>query len=217
MVGLVKRALYKSAGNALLTFKELQEVLLDIEVSLNNRPLNYVEEDVDMPVLAPNSLLFTQPNQLPEMELYQIERGELRKRAKYLKRCKDALWSRWTAEYVRGLRERHRLKHSGKKNRIEIGDVVIIRDEERNRNKWKLGIVESLIEGRDGVIRAVKLRAGKNRLERAVQQLYPLELTFDGEEHNALNADAPVFRPKRDAAVAAKARILDITQDEDER
>ena len=27
----------------------------------------------------------------------------------YLRKCKDALWSRWTREYLHGLRERHRL------------------------------------------------------------------------------------------------------------
>ena len=29
------------------------------------------------------------------------------------------------------------------------GEVVIIKDEERDRNKWKIGIVEDLISGRD--------------------------------------------------------------------
>ena len=38
---------------------------------------------------------------------------------------------------------------------------MIIRSEEKNRGKWPLGIVEELFEGRDGVVQAVKLRAGK--------------------------------------------------------
>ena len=46
MVGLVKGALYKCIGNGLLSWAELQEVLLDIEVALNNRPLSYVDEDI---------------------------------------------------------------------------------------------------------------------------------------------------------------------------
>ena len=53
MVGLVKTAVRKTIGNANLTFNELKEVLLDVEVALNNRPLSYVEEDVQLPVLTP--------------------------------------------------------------------------------------------------------------------------------------------------------------------
>ena len=46
MVGLVKQALYKSIGKACLQWKELQEVLLDIELVFNNRPLSYVEDNM---------------------------------------------------------------------------------------------------------------------------------------------------------------------------
>lgn len=54
------------------------------------------------------------------------------------------------------------------------------------------------------------MRAGKSYLERPIQHLYPLELSCDraAEAPTAqLNAEAPVFRPTRDAAVAARARI----------
>ena len=217
MVGLVKSALNKSIGNGFLSWGELQEVLLDVEVSLNNRPLSYIEDDVEMPILTPSSLLYLQPNALPELEPHNIEEYDLRKRAKYLRRCKDALWLRWTTEYLRGLRERHRLKHKGKPNHPVKGDVVIIKSEEKNRNEWKLGIVEDLITGRDGVVRGAKLRAGKSNMERAVQHLYPLELTCNSVNDTPtapLNPRAPMFRPRRDAAIAAKCRIQDLAQDE---
>ena len=53
MVGLVKQALYKTIGKACLYWKELQEVILDIEMVLNNRPLSYVEEDVQRCLFSP--------------------------------------------------------------------------------------------------------------------------------------------------------------------
>ena len=34
---------------------------------------------------------------------------------------------------------------------IKAGEVVLVKSEERNRGKWKLGVVDTLIEGRDGV------------------------------------------------------------------
>ena len=38
MIGLVKCSLHKTIGNAYLIWNELQDVLLDVEVTLNNRP-----------------------------------------------------------------------------------------------------------------------------------------------------------------------------------
>lgn len=45
MIGLPKQSLYQSKGKAQLTFSELWEVLLDVEINLNNRPLTYIEHD----------------------------------------------------------------------------------------------------------------------------------------------------------------------------
>ena len=213
MVGLVKGALHKCIGNGLLSWTELKEVLLDIEVALNNRPLSYVDEDIQLPLLTPSSFLYGQPNMLPELEPHHVQELDLRKRAKYLRKCKDALWSRWTKEYLRGLRERHRLKHKGDVAYPSKGEVVIIKSEEKNRAQWKLGVVEDLITGRDGVIRGAKLKSGKSFLERPIQHLYPLELSCDKTVQTppvTLNADAPVYRPRRDAAAAARFRIQDI-------
>lgn len=52
----------------MLTWAELQDVLLDIEVVLDNCLLSYVEDDPLIPVLISNSLLFRQPNLLPGLE-----------------------------------------------------------------------------------------------------------------------------------------------------
>jgi hypothetical protein len=67
MVGLVKGALRKSIGKSLLTFT-VKEVLLDVEVALNNRPLSYVEDDIQMPLITPESMMRPQSNLLPELE-----------------------------------------------------------------------------------------------------------------------------------------------------
>ena len=97
------------------------------------------------------------------------------------------------------------------------GEVVIIKSEEKKRAQWKLGVVEDLITGRDGVIRGTKLKSGKSFLERPIQHPYPLELSCDKTIQTppvTLNADAPVYRPRRDAAAAARFRIQDINDNE---
>ena len=69
IVGLAKQCLYKTTGRANLSQKEFEEIVLDIEVTLNNRPLIYVEEDVHMPLLTPNTLPCGQPLLVPEEDL----------------------------------------------------------------------------------------------------------------------------------------------------
>jgi hypothetical protein len=101
---------------------------------------------------------------------------------------------------------------------------VIIKSDERNRGKWKLGVVETVIVGIDNVIRGAKVRTGKSVVERAVQHLFPLELSCDNTEVTEqatpakLNVKAPEFqpRPKRQAAFEAKDRITAVGIDEEE-
>eukprot|EP00794_Sanderia_malayensis_P001273 gene1273-biopygen494 len=202
MVSIVKAALYKIVGAAKINYKELQDAILEIQLVLNNRPLTCCEDDIVLPMLTPNMLIFGKSNYLPLENPSNIDDKDLRKRARYLRKCKDALWKRWQGEYLRALRERHNVMHKVTQRELEIGDVVTIKGDEKNRGQWKIGIVEELIPGRDGIVRAVKLRAGKSHLERPIQFLYPLELHCD----RAVQSDIKI-RPKRKAALEAAANF----------
>ena len=94
IIGLTKQAMYKVIGNARLKLNELEEILLDVEITLNNRPLSYVEDDVQLPLLTPNMMFLGQKNALLEQEVAQIKDKNLRRRAMYLQRCRDNLWRR---------------------------------------------------------------------------------------------------------------------------
>ena len=215
LIGVVKQAFYKAIGRAKLTFSELEELILDVEVAVNNRPLTYVEDDVELPVLTPNVMLYGQANILPEEEVDSEDNANLQKRTRYLRRCKDVLWSRWTKQYIRSLRERHNLTHKTKELTMKVGDVVLIQSEERNRGKWNIGIVVKLVKGRDGVVRGARLRAGKSYVERAIQHLCPMELSCDVRDAQPmeLNPRAREFTPRR-AAIAAAEKIRAIAEKE---
>ena len=138
-------------------------------------------------------MLFGQPNLLPELEPHHVEDRSLRKRAGYLKRCKEAVWKRCTQ--ARGVR--HTPKHSEERH-PKIGELLLIKLEDKNRGKWKFGVVTDHIKGRDGVVRAAKLRVGTSCIERAVQQLFPLELCCDrvrdeADKPTPLRVEAPEF------------------------
>lgn len=152
LIGVVKQSLYKSIGNRNLRWHELEEVILDVERIINDRSLGYVEDDVQMSILTPSIMLFGQSNQLPEEDPSNIEDEGLRKRAKYQRRCNELLWLRWKNEYLKSLRERHNINQKTKETTLTPGDVVLIKGEERNRGLWRVGVVDKLIPGRDGIM-----------------------------------------------------------------
>lgn len=76
------------------------------------------------------------------------------RRERYLATLLGHFWRRWKKEYLLELREHHNL--SVKKSNlphISPGDVVTVIDDtgKRPRSQWKLGRIEELIKGEDGV------------------------------------------------------------------
>ena len=104
-------------------------------------------------------------------------------------------------------------KKEGGRDVPAVGEVVIVRFEQKNRGAWMLGVLTELITGKDGVIRGTRVRTGKSTIERPVQFLYPMKLSCDNTDERPkavkLNPEAPEFRtrPKREAAIAASLRI----------
>ena len=58
MVRSVKRCLRKVLGNAKLTVKELSTVLVEVEGTLNARPLTEEYEEFEGEVLTPSHLIY---------------------------------------------------------------------------------------------------------------------------------------------------------------
>eukprot|EP00795_Rhopilema_esculentum_P014829 gene14829-5946_t len=92
VVGLAKQVLYRAVGKSTRTWQKL-------------------EDDVQMPILTPNTMLFGQPNIGPDENVDKIEDRDLRRQARSLNDCKRKIEIRWSNEYIRGLRERHNLEH----------------------------------------------------------------------------------------------------------
>ena len=131
LIGIMKRTLNRTIGKSLLKFKELEDVLVDIEISMNNRPLTYQGEEFDSQPLTPNMLIFGGNIKTPEIDLdVENERLAYIKREKYLQKCKDQMRNCWNSEYVKALRERYTKKkkvNSTAKDR----DVVIIKGDDK--------------------------------------------------------------------------------------
>ena len=77
--------LNKSISQSLLTQSELGEVLSDVEVNLNNRPLTYIEEDLEYSLLTPNSMILGRNIKLPDYYPKEEEvRDNWKKRQRYV-------------------------------------------------------------------------------------------------------------------------------------
>lgn len=63
-----------------LTFDKLEEVVLYVEAAVNNRPLSYVEDDVELPVIIPTTMMYGQSNLLPEIDVTAAEDVNIRER-----------------------------------------------------------------------------------------------------------------------------------------
>ena len=57
------------------------------------------------------------------------------------------------------LREFHRNKLGRPERIVQVGDVVVVYKEDKKRGEWKLGIVESLVTGKDGIVQFEELRS----------------------------------------------------------
>ena len=150
---MAKKAPYKTLGRLSLRCSELDEILLDVEINMNYRPFTYIEEDIQYPILTPNSMILGRDTKMVDGNM--IEDNEdlgWRKQQKYGKRCKDATWRREQREYLTALRERHNMQHTSKAVNIDVEDLVMIKDESKKRGKWKIGIISELFQDKDNQI-----------------------------------------------------------------
>ncbi|XP_046841149.1 uncharacterized protein LOC124435254 [Xenia sp. Carnegie-2017] len=97
MVRSVKRCLKKVLGNARLTFDELLTVLVEVEATLNSRPLTYTYDEVGSEPLTPSHLvtgrrLLSMPDEGSSEEESDV--GYCKKRYQYLSKKKMHFWNR---------------------------------------------------------------------------------------------------------------------------
>ena len=68
-------------------------------------------------------------------------------------------------------------KVSGKNEiEIKVGDVVQVHDDTKRVN-WRLAIVERIIQGKDGLVRAADIKTSTGYTNRPITKLYPLEVS----------------------------------------
>ncbi|GBN69216.1 hypothetical protein AVEN_252237-1 [Araneus ventricosus] len=80
-----------------------------------------------------------------------------------------------TSEYLGLLIQRNEHKKQGRE--IKHGEVVLIGSDNAKYIDWLLGFVIELLPGKDGVARLFRLRTSKGELLRAIQRIFPFEVS----------------------------------------
>ena len=110
----------------------------------------------------------------------------------------EDFWKVWSMEYIRNLPAA--FQKFRKQGNLEVGSVVLIKEDNLPRMKWSLGVVEKLHVGKDGVPRSANLRTVRGLKTRAVQRLYNLEIS----EKEVVDSEVEAVGGKVDAQVAVE-------------
>ena len=160
----VKRCLKKTIGRSSLTLYELATILVEIESTLNNRPLTYLYGDEEGPshAITPADLIYghrissTLANQ--QFEIVSTAKS-LTKRARHQHRILNNFIRQWKRDYLLSLRERRAItKPPGNPREVKEGEVVILREDGTARCMWRLACVVEAIKGRDGAVRSARVK-----------------------------------------------------------
>ena len=135
-------------------------------------------------------VLMPPPGVFQRADLYSRERW---RRVQHLA---NEFWNRWKKEFLQTLQTRQ--KWIKRQRNLQIGDVVLVRDDDLPRNQWKLARVEETLPSEDSYVRKVTVAIGTHlldgrgrrthevqRLERPIHKLVlivPQEQEFPAEE-----------------------------------
>ena len=177
MVRNMKVSLKKTIGLKSLERTELETLLTEVEACLNSRPLTFVGDDIDNGhPLTPSHFLLGRGSHLDKVSCepsLDVSPELIKEKSKALEGRCDMFWKQWQDEYLKHLPLPKRRDKFGK---LEVGSVVLIREDNCPRLQWPMGVVERLIPGKDGVARTVEVRTKRGNFFRPIQRLHGMEL-----------------------------------------
>ncbi|XP_017480342.1 PREDICTED: uncharacterized protein LOC108369689 [Rhagoletis zephyria] len=151
------------------TFEELATLLTRIESCLNSRPLSPSSDDpTNLEPITPGHFLIGAPLLTPAEPNLDDENLSIANRWQNLKILHQHFCKRWKEEYLRELHKRYKWKYP--QRNIEVGDLVVIRNENLPPNEWKLGRIEKAYFSSDNKTRVVEIRTAQGITTRPSQK-----------------------------------------------
>lgn len=154
-----------SLHSARLNDSSLRTFLYETMAIVNSRPLTVdcLTDPDSLRPITPNHLLTLKSTvALPPPGNFKDDEYA-RKRWRQVQHLLEQFWSRWRKEYLANLAVRQKW-HVPKRN-IQIGDIVIVKDDDLPRNQWRLGRVKEVTVSTDGLVRKAKICLGDSKLD----------------------------------------------------
>lgn len=165
-----KHHLKRVVGTSTLTFEEMSTLLAQIEACLNSRPITQLG-------IAPNDPLALTPGHflvgeslvtVPDKDYTNHSMNSL-SRWQLIQQMTQNFWSRWNQEYLVTLIQRHKWQFQTPEP--EVGNIVLVKEDNLPPAHWLMGRVEQKHTGVDDITRVVSLKCKNNIIKRPVSKL----------------------------------------------
>ncbi|XP_068144195.1 uncharacterized protein [Drosophila tropicalis] len=169
-----KTLFYKATCNQRYTFEEFSTLLAKVEACLNSRPISPMSEDpTDSLALTPGHFLVGGPLLSVTEPEFKDQVPSIINRWQRLKAVSQHFCTRWKDEYLKELHKRNKWRFPSKN--LEVGDLVVFKDDNLPFNEWRLGRIHQTHPGSDGNVRVVELLTARGIVKRPVAKSAPEE------------------------------------------
>lgn len=169
----LKTALQVIIGAQIVTEEVLHTVLIEIEGMLNSKPLGYISSEVaDPDPVTPNYLLMGRRDASLPQVIYDSPEILGRRRWRHSQILADHFWQNFLKYYLPGLQARQKWQTDSAN--LQVGDVVMIVDNQLPRALWPVGKVSQVFPGPDTRIRSAEVTVKGRTYIRPVARLVSL-------------------------------------------
>ncbi|XP_049871346.1 uncharacterized protein LOC126370517 isoform X2 [Pectinophora gossypiella] len=161
-----KYHLKRVVGQQILTYEELNSVIIQIEGILNSRPILSLPlvDSNDMSYLTPAHFLTgTSLTSYPEPDLTDVPISRL----SFWRQCTQMIqsfWKTWSKQYLTQLQSRPKWHHNVPN--IKKDSLVILKMDNTSPLVWPMARVEQVFPGSDSKVRALTVRTSKGTVIR---------------------------------------------------
>ncbi|XP_034836299.1 uncharacterized protein [Maniola hyperantus] len=89
-----------------------------------------------------------------------------------LEKVRQQFWRRWQRDYISELQQRTKWRTN--RGKLNVGDLVLLQEDNIAPLNWRLGRVTALFPGTDGISRVADIRTARGVVRRALTSICPL-------------------------------------------
>ena len=153
----ILEGLLKTHGQS-LNDEALRTLMAEVESIINSRPLTVETlSDINSQIpLSPSNLLTMKTNVvMPPPGVFTKPDLYSRRRWRRVQHIAEEFWHRWRKEFLQSLQTRQ--KWNDKRRNFEVGDIVILKEQDCRRNQWPLARIIGVDADRNGDVCSVTL------------------------------------------------------------